>query len=364
MVVAVVTTCNKRSYPTRLMADRDIQTHPSWAPACEKCADGLVLQIYRCRDDAGHLWHLGHGEPEPNRKDAAMMATTFDRNADAKTAPLRGGDTWVAVSARGRGQPVEITRVNPVSVYFRATGRGADASQKFKLPIEAFRVRYAPLALAETRQRELARELRNGVAPVPVVMPTPVTEPEPAPADSSPEAPSLSPFEALRPKRVGGRAAKLTAEQAREIWQLYRDDGPIKEIAATYGISETAVITIGRGRDYAWATADLRESAPPLPSRRRPASRVAPSVAPSREESAVQIVTPPTVIAPKPCETTANISPIFSNGRMVQADLLTDMADALDVLVEYAGKPLPRFLKLDLDAVRALVTAARGQAGD
>ena len=38
-----------------------------------------------------------------------------------------------------------------------------------------------------------------------------------------------------------------------------------------------------------------------------------------------------------------------------------EMADALEVLVEYAGKPLPKFVKLDFPAIRGLIERARGQ---
>jgi hypothetical protein len=358
MAVAIVAACEKRSYPTRLMANRDIQTHPSWAPVCEKCADGLELQVYRCRDDAGHLWHVGHGYPE--QEDDAMMAT-----ADAQSAPLRGGDTWVAVSARGRGQPVEIVRVNPVSVYFRATGRGADASQKFKLGIEAFRVRYAPLHLAEDRQKQMARDLRSGIAPIPVIMPTPVEEPEPDPEPEVAPGTIAAAPEVAAPKRPapGGRPPKLTAEQAREVFLLMRDGTANKqEVAKTYGIHTVTVADIARRRIYRWATEGLSSDPTPLPVAAPPTlPNPDPVIA---EEPPVQIVAPPIDIRPEPCEQTATISPIYSAGRLVPATLLADMADALDVLVEYAGKPLPRYLKLDLDAIRSLVVAARVESQD
>jgi hypothetical protein len=282
-----------------------------------------------------------------------MAILNMSDTPDARSAPLRGGDRWRAVSAAGQGQLVEILSVSDLHVYFRASGRGADGSQKFKLLHGAFRIRYTPLKLANERRRQVAPAAQCGEAPAPVVMPEPVSSTDdpistavemvateqrielPAPASLEP-----SPWEALRPKHNrGGRPPKLSAEQIREIYQLYHSGSKPKEISQTYGISGPTVVNIGKGKDFPWATTDLRAA-------------LAQPEQPKEEELAVQIATPPTEPAPM-------VQTVREQQAPPTASLVSEMADALEVLVDYAGRPLPRFLKVDLDAIRALVDQAR-----
>lgn len=393
--------CSKRSYLTRVSADREAGLHAQWAPSCDKCADGLPFVSYRCTENRAHIWHVGHDSLE-----GTMMAA-----ADT-SAPLRGGDTWVAVSARGKGQPVKILTVNPVNVYFRAYGRGADESQKFKLSHDAFRTRYAPLQLADDRQKRLAREERTPdlaarieAEPVAVV---PESEPQQSPV------PLEQPFKTNTPP-------KLTGEQAREVYLLVRDGASKAEVARTYGVLEQTVYEITTGKTYKWATEGLLGDAP-TPT--RPSSRGRPkltdeharniflarkageslsSVAarfgttkqtvldielgksyrsalagiggapterratvdreptpqpqPQEEEPPVQTVSPTTTPKTDWMERALEIR--AEQKQAANRDLATEMADALDVLVEYAGKPLPKFIRLDFDAIRALIEQAR-----
>lgn len=40
-------------------------------------------------------------------------------------------------------------------------------------------------------------------------------------------------------------------------------------------------------------------------------------------------------------------------------DLVVEMADALETLVQYAGLPFPKYMRVDYDAIAALITQAR-----
>lgn len=330
--------CSKRSYLTRVSADREAGLHAQWAPSCDKCADGLPFVSYRCTENRAHIWHVGHDSLE-----GTMMAA-----ADT-SAPLRGGDTWVAVSARGKGQPVKILTVNPVNVYFRAYGRGADESQKFKLSHDAFRTRYAPLQLADDRQKRLAREERTPdlaarieAEPVAVV-PEPEPEPQPAPV-------------VARPAPVGRGRPRLTDDQAREIYRLRQSGIPRAEVAAAYDLPRQTIHDIELGKSYRRAIADL-EGAPA--TRHAKIAEVAPQPQP-QEEPPVEITQQPTIVTERKIDDYQEMK-----DRLVRATpgtrshLATEMADALEVLVEYAGKPLPKFVRLDFDAIRALIEQAR-----
>lgn len=257
-----------------------------------------------------------------------MMATH-------QAVPFRGGDLWVAVSAHGRGQPVQITRVNNVSVYFRAFGRGADASQTFKLNHDAFRVRYAPLQQADDRQKRLARADRSTPRMPALGEPSEVApSPEAVVAEPETEAPAAP--ERAAPTLRGGKARKLTGDQAREIVLLMQGGAKRPEVAETYGIDNATVGQIMRGQGYRWATADLlaaARSTPPTPTPKE--------------------VTP---VAPPPPE------PVRLLPTATSPDLLSvEAADALDFLLEYAGRPLPKFMMIDLDQIRRVSIALRGQ---
>lgn len=415
-------TCRShQAYPTRRMAERIAELHPLRVLACPKCNDGRRMEPFMCVGSKPTHWHTGHGRSWEGEENTMASAPTAP-------APIRAGDTWVAVSAKGRGQPVRIRTVTALNVQFRATGRGADDSKTFSLPVDLFRVRYAPQRSAEDRRRELAQAARRNEPPkadgreiarqaVEVVDKierelTPAPAPQPAPE------PAAFDWESLRPSGRHGKVAKLTALQAREICQLYLDGGSPAEIARTYAISEPTVINIGKGRNYEWATGDLRAGHPEATPRRRhggapklnaeqareiavlirkgvPDPEIAaaygdlnpstisairrgkiwekvtadilnpqpsPGETPQQEEP-VQITIPPTVIDTKTA--TSDVD------RAVQAalvktwgdpvpSLVTDLADALEMLLDVqAGKPLPRFVTLDLSAIRQLIEQAR-----
>lgn len=218
-----------RPYASRQQAQRAADLHPTQAIfGCAKCDEGQPFEPYRCPFDPSH-WHAAHNRLAV--KEDTMHAPPTPR-ADLTVAPLRAGDTWIAVTARGKGQPVEIRRVSTSHVYFRATGKGADRSQTFKADLDAFRVRYAPLKLAEDRQRALAEAQRRGFAPP--LTPPPVavedgpeaTEQQASPPDDTQDAPG-SPVQArtavlepeTTPRAVHGHGRALSARPERAAAQ-------------------------------------------------------------------------------------------------------------------------------------------------
>jgi len=265
--------------------------------------------------------------------------------------PIEPGSLWACVSPRGQGQPIRIVRVGATNVFYRVVGRGADQSQQFKLPIGLLRSRYVPLGqpvdAVVNRQRQLRIEQTRGVVPILDGVSVPVDEIDPI--DEAIEAVNAvitqeHDVESQRPAH-GGSLSKLTAAQAREIYQLAVDGDPHAEIAATYGVSASTVGKIKIGMAYAWATQDLRAPrAVPVTSTVQDA--------PKEEE----IVATPQLVRPvRPSEQADPVARLNEDA----TTLLTDLADALETLAAYAGKPLPRFVRLDLNEVRDLIAKAR-----
>lgn len=286
-----------------------------------------------------------------------------------RTAPLRGGDLWVAVSGNGRGVPVKITRVNAVNVYFHAVGKRADQSQQFKLQHAAFRSRYAPVELADVRQKQLQQEDRSGRKPESLGEPvlavepdtdTPLTEPVVEPSVVEPPV-VIKGTDDQRPKYSS--RAKLTGEQAREIYLLAQGtvDREKREISKTYGVSVSSIYEILAGRSYAWATGDLRVAPTPAIE---PEPTTEP-IPPQPEEPAMHITTPPTVVETKPesHETPADLASIGSDkqaGSTSQRSVLVhELADAVETLIGYAGSPLPKYVVLDYTGLASLIDRAR-----
>ena len=183
------------------------------------------------------------------------------------------------------------------------------------------------------------------------------------------------------PRPADGRNGgpfKVTAEQIREIWQLYQDGTSPTEIGALYDLSVPTIINIGRGKEYRWATPDLRGEGPPIVLANptptpEPVAAVPPPT--QEEETPVTVTTAPLdtapsrpldiqapAVEPQPCETTSALPPIYSDGRLVPTALLTDLAEALETMLDQQGKPMRRFIMLDLGAMRALVKEARALA--
>ncbi len=151
-------------------------------------------------------------------------------------------------------------------------------------------------------------------------------------------------LESMRPKR-GGKPPKLTVIQAREIFAKTQDgvtERDAKRIGEQYGVHFSTVYDIARGRTYGWATTDLRAA---LAARKQEGDTVQDmGTAPIVIDTSGQDGTPmhlsmPVAAAPA---------------------LIADLADALELLLDIRdGKPLPKFVTLDADAIRALVEQAR-----
>jgi len=263
--------------------------------------------------------------------------------------PIEPGSLWACVSARGQGQPIRIVRVGATNVFYRVVGRGADQSQQFKLPIGLLRARYTPLGQPVIdRQRQLRIDQTRGI--VPILDGVTVSDDDKVdPIDEAIEAANAvitsgQDIESRRPIH-GGSLSKLTADQVREIYQLAVNGEPVANIAAAYDVSASTVGKIKIGMTYAWATQDLRQAQ---------ASPATPSVPEAPQEE--PIVAAPQLVRPAhPSEQTDPVARLNNEA----TTLLTDMADALETLGAYAGKTLPRFVRLDLNEVVNLVAKAR-----
>ncbi len=295
--------------------------------------------------------------------------------------PPKPGDKWVCVTARGQGLPVKIQKVTALNVMFKAFGRNVEEGLE-TLALDAFMIRYRPMDRVKTRQAELRlREKREGL-PCPDVSTGPVEVSPPPTLTGAPSAPATSPpGEKWRRPPGSYIKKKLTEQQAREVCTLARDWIPYAEIAATYSIDASTVSRIWTGDNWGHATADIRATArPPRPVALgaaapppQPPAPVATATPDPEEEPAVHTrPTPPydRIQPPRfagsgfgqPVKDGVHLAmtpdPVSRTLPEIRA-LLVEMADALEILVEYAGKPLPKYVKLDLDAIRGLVEQAR-----
>lgn len=312
-------------------------------------------------------------------------------------------DIWVAVSARGRGEPVRIVQDNGHHVYFKAIGRGKDQSQKFKLARDVFKIRYAPIQQADERQKRLALEERTYPKTLPLGE---ASDPEPKPLPQWPEVLHRGEIVHYEQPEPHDKSAKLTDEQAREVVQLVQDGAGYQEVADIYGVSRQNVYDIMRGKSYRRAVSDLipafKTDTPPKPrevfrrftesdvrliKRRLAAGTTAADIArdfgvktwlissiekgysyrwvPGPEEEPVPQTPTPNGGAsiPQPPIVPSKFATIVKEEPPAQRpDLVTDLADALELLLEYHGKPVPRFLVVNRDAVAAIIKEARSYA--
>jgi len=228
-----------------------------------------------------------------------------------RTVEPKEGDSWVCVSAQGRGVPVKIVRVTPNNVQFRPVGRGVDRSRTHSLHRAAFIHRFAILHEAEDRQQELRAMERRGDFQV---IDASITEESTTP--DHPDAPS--------PIRT------LTREEVREIWTLMAEGTPAEDAAIAYAIPESWVDGIWNGEMYAEWTQGILATKPEW---RNETMKTAP---PQHQSPA----------PPRQDEHTA---------------LLAELTDALELLVTFAGRPLPRYVSIT--GLAALVTDARSIQG-
>jgi hypothetical protein len=172
----------------------------------------------------------------------------------------------------------------------------------------------------------------------------------------------LEPVEGPReaPAAPSVESTRITRSVAREIYAL-KGEATSEEVGQIYGVNPSSVRDLWVGRTYRWATGapDNRrlkqQAAEPEPEAPEP-EVVAPEPTPEPEEEIVVMASPtveatPVAQAPEAPETALVV------------DLIGQMADYLEVLAEFAGRPLPRLFKLDLDEVNRVVSRAREITG-
>lgn len=292
---------------------------------------------------------------------------------------IRTGDTWVCVTARGRGRPVTVRRVTRTAVFVSPQGRGSDTSSQHKVPMDIFQVSYCPIKLAEDRQRTLRELERAGVT-----MPSTYNTRKAIATDASEDviqrtidemvlpttpsdlAPRLSIPEVPLPVRRNKTDRRFTDAQAIEVLELWFAGMPRKEIAEAYGVSGTTVTDLVHGRTYQHLPKKFREGVrvtPPNPGRKPdpcpPEIITVADPIPVVEEETQPVVTHKSdqrleySPQPKPAAKPVAID------RAADAVLLADMADAIEMLTQYAAPNLPKFVTIDTTALMNLVNHAR-----
>lgn len=206
-----------------------------------------------------------------------------------------------------------------------------------------------------------------------------------------------------------GHPPKLTGEQAREVF-LLRGSASASEVGRLYGVSHARIMAIWNRESYRWATDDLAEATANLP-----ASGDLPEP-PQEEPPAVHLIDERKVESfrksgrfysvrtwsngsitctctdfeqngamcahvrdrieaegadrlngiiepPKEAIVPAETNQIVKYSTEVR-EVIGNLADYAEILAQYAGKPLPRLVKLDLEAVRHEISRARSVISD
>lgn len=362
---------------SRAAAERAFAHHAAIkAFGCWKCAEGRPFQAFRCRSDPGH-WHVGHGSVKGETMHAEVIE--LSQSIDLPLPAPSDGEIWRDLAGTKR---VVVQRATPNKVHFRNFGpNGGVSPQSYTLPIERFVDLYRPL---KTKTPDVPS------APIAAV-PSPTAAPESTKRTVSPN---------VKPS--------LTDEQARAVWLAVNRDGrTVNDVAQAFGCHRDVVYCVATGRSYKSVTADLRAVSPPRalghrgsypPSltdeqardiyrrfkagerqaeiskangvsdaivsqivRRKTYRRATESLVVQEQEPAVQITTPPTTID------LTNVSPLDLIVTPVPTVTLrsaavspNDLVDALDLVIQKLDGTLPRFVTVDLDAIRALVKQARG----
>jgi hypothetical protein len=289
------------------------------------------------------------------------------------------GARYVCVSARGLGIPVLVEKVMANSVQFRPFGRAAAAHrEKGRLALDAFCIRYRPLSQAAEHQQDLARAERNGTGPkldgeVVSELDEAIDAAVAAPDETVDEHGLILAGQLSREIKPRGR--RLTPEQVREIWQLVAAGTSMEEVAVAYGRSARTVLRVWAGETSPGSTADLRAQRRSLPSRApaegAPAEGAVTSRASRVESNEGLLPTAPSAAlgASSADALEEAIEVAQSNDRHPAAQpapapsndagmaLLAELTEAAEILVAYAGRPLPRFVSLA--GIQAVVQQAR-----
>ncbi len=275
------------------------------------------------------------------------------------------GSRWLDISPRGRGGVVEVDHVTGAGrVQYAQLGRNADPSRRYMQPAAAFLASHAlqrpakPCKPRAEAPHKMPRPLRmsNLFDPDTRLHQPPSFELgsfagalpfESEPAVEVPTAPPV-PTEAPTDEqpRKSGTPPKLGRQQAREIY-LLKEVAPAPEVAETYGVTTTIVHNIWSRRTYLWATQGIKDGAAPVAE--------PPAEPEPKEEAMPPVVAPPAI----PSGAEADLPIYLEDG---DRDLLKDLAAAVDVLLEWHGKPLPPFFSLNREALHALTSKARARA--
>lgn len=255
------------------------------------------------------------------------------------TTTILPGSTFECTSSKGRGAPVKVTRVTDTGVQFQNLGRGEDKSKKFILPIPAFLAKYSPSHAPEKPRpapttRPMPRIRTLTIPPVEIEQREELMQ---AIATATPKTRNGHPYNLPHPPSV-------TDEQAREIYLLVKGGASYQEAADAYSVNVQTVGRIARRETYKHVTQGLDA----------PTTQEEQPMVNGHQENAWLDLSLPAVI-----EADRAQPKVDSTGRSTPSPLVAELADALELLVTYVGKPLPKYLSFNIGEVRDLIERAR-----
>jgi hypothetical protein len=294
-----------------------------------------------------------------------MVARTNPPTSGPRLVP---GSVWEDISPRGRGETAYVTNVTGVNVQFKVRGRASvDPNRVLTQPVNAFLVRHT---LKQPAPPVRPRKEKIKQVPLPPRISNTFdlnTRLRPEPEDPTVDAPQQY-----------SRKRKLGRVEAREIYELVcRDKMHPIEVGEAYGISRDVVDKITAGVNYANETEDLRimwprpsfvgspsqSESPPVVTPEPPVEKEEPVALPESVHVCHDGCTvghhpanPP--VRPAPVDPPAAQRDPLNAELEETRKLLRDCGEAIQALLEYHGKPLPKFLVLDIEGIRALASEA------
>lgn len=234
------------------------------------------------------------------------------RSYAATTAELRGAPEQPAPTPSPRGRASDLS-VDVVRAVFRRRGSGTPKQIGAELGV-------APHTVRDIWARRSYAAATEGI-----------------------DAPDAT----YAHRRSGYKSPRFSIEQARIVYALRGGNRPAASIARAYGVSVKTVTSLWvRGTHLG---VDLRSASTsePAPDEEAPVPQPPPAAAVPNGQ----------LDAPK--TPWVDRAEQLRQERSDRSDVLVDLADALEMLLEYAGKPLPRYIRLDVESLRGLIERAR-----
>lgn len=323
--------------------------------------------------------------------------------ATLTVTPITAGDIWICTrEGAGKGQNVRIMRAGANNVQFRNHGSG-DRSQSFHLPTDIFRVQYKPLKLYSEATRIGSTDTKpdfSWAAEPPKKEEKQVKE-DPATfevraAGHRVDWPAAEEQKGEEQKKLPGfmTPPSLSDETAREIWQQIAAGQRQVDVAEAYNLSTGMVNQIWSGSSYrkathllwptsplwmerysermkgnAWFVKAMQETGNVMiptmpvtptpnmeamtPSERAAVYRERAQAAKDAEQDTPPLGQPP--LLPTRVEEVKEALPTAVIPDVT--DLVKQMADALEIMLQFQGRPLPKYISTD--GIASIISEAR-----